>query len=226
MIDYLFISPLGWSRHIWDKITTDKRFSNKSFEIVEFLNDSFENISEELISKCISDNLNKLSPEGVVITSSFGTIALISTLINSNISMNRLILIDGFDIIPSSEELNNIFSDVKDGYYQQLSDYYDSILSDNEKEDLELLNILNYNLTVENDVYTPKLDIKSTVSYLSIYSNRDIEKSFLSISDKVSSFSIFSKLPISIPHTAIREENHLLMLKEPKELLGAIFQSD
>lgn len=81
-------------------------------------------------------------------------------------------------------------------------------------------------MTVENDVYTPKLDIKSTVSYLSIYSNRDIEKSFLSISDKVSSFSIFSKLPISIPHTAIREENHLLMLKEPKELLGAIFQSD
>ncbi|WP_449455624.1 hypothetical protein [Streptococcus suis] len=226
MIDYLFISPLGWSKHVWDKIITDERFNNKTIEIVEFLSNSFENISEEQINRCISDNLSNLSTDGVVITASYGTIALISALMNTNnISLNNLIVINGFDMIPSLEELNNTFNDVEDEFYQSLSDYHDYMLSDDEKNDLNLLYILNHNLAVKNDSYSPKLDTKSTVSYLSIYSNGNIEKTFIAVSNQIKNFFIFSSIPISIPHTKISEENHLLMLKEPNEVLEAIFKS-
>ena len=65
MIDNLFISPLGWSEHVWDKIITDERFNSKSFEIVEFLNDSFENISKKHINEYLIEKLNSLSKKGV-----------------------------------------------------------------------------------------------------------------------------------------------------------------
>lgn len=226
MIDYLFISPLGWSEHVWDKIITDERFNSKSFEIVEFLNDSFENISKKHINEYLIEKLNSLSKKGVVISSSYGTIALISSLTNSNILLNRLIIIEGFDMIPSLEELNNSFTYVEDKFYQNVSNYYDDMLSDDEKDDLELLDILNHNLIVKKDTYTPKLDTKNTKSYLSIYSNFYIENGFISVSNRINNFFIFSSSTISIPHTKISEENHLLMLKEPKELLDVIFNSD
>lgn len=133
MIDYLFISPLGWSKHVWDEIIIDRRFESKSIEIIEFLNDSFEDISEEHIDRKINNHLDNLSKEGVVVASSYGTVALISFLINNNVSINRLILIDGFDIVPSLEELNSTFNCVEDKCFQEPSDYYNDVLSDDEK---------------------------------------------------------------------------------------------
>lgn len=223
MIDYLFISPLGWSKHVWDEIIIDRRFESKSIEIIEFLNDSFEDISEEHIDRKINNYLDNLSKEGVVVASSYGTVALISFLINNNVSINRLILIDGFDIVPSLEELNSTFNCVEDKCFQELSDYYNDVLSDDEKNDLKLLRILNHNLALKNGIYYPKLDTKNTVSYLSIYSNRDFEKDFQLVSNRIKDFFIFSSRDILIPHTKISEDNHLLMLKNPKKVLEKIF---
>ncbi len=223
MIDCIFISPLGWSKHVWDKIITDERFNDKSYEIIEFLNNSFEDIAEAYIDKTIGDYLKNLSDEGVVITSSYGTVALISFLKRNNIKLNHLVVIDGLDIIPSLEELEHTFSCIEDRHYQNLLEYYDDMLSDEEKDDLELLRILNYNLILKNGVYSPTLDTQSTLSYLSMYSNLDIEKELCLVLNKIKKLFIFSSRSISIPHTKIKEENHLLMLKAPQKVLEKIF---
>ena len=66
MLDYIFISPLGWSVHVWDKIINSMHLTQNDYEVVEFLNDSYEDITIENIFKDLqfpkqSENYDEIS---------------------------------------------------------------------------------------------------------------------------------------------------------------------
>lgn len=224
MIDVLFISPLGWSKHVWDKLLTDQRFAHKSCEIIEFLNISFEDISIASIDRSIGDSLENLAPDGLVITASYGTAVLNSFLKRNAVRLNRLLVIDGLDRMPSSQELEEIVTGIEDRVYENVEDYYEEMLSADERDDVELLQILAANLMVRDGAYFPTLDLKNTVAYLSLYSNLDIAKEFDCVLNQIQHVLVFSSRFISFPHISIREEDHLLMLRKPQQVLAKIFE--
>ncbi|MGT2925784.1 hypothetical protein [Streptococcus cuniculipharyngis] len=226
MIDYLFISPLGWSKKVWNKLLKDKRFQEKSIDIIDFLNDSFDIISEDEINRRIKHRLSQLSKNGWVITSSYGTAALISCLKHHHLVVKQVLMIDGLDQMPSLEELKETFADLEDVTYQYLSDYYDEMLSDDEKNDTQLLEILTGNLIVHNGRYRPKLNTKNTLAYLSIYSNLDIAAELTTVLNQIEEICIFSSRPIGLAHRPISQEDHLLMLTEPQRVLEKIIDHD
>lgn len=223
MMDVIFISPLGWSRHVWDKVITDERFGHKSYEVIEFLNTSFEEISVASIEKTINDSLGKLAPDGLVITASYGTAALTAFLKKQAVSLERLLVIDGLDRLPSAEELAAMFVSVEDKTYQTVADYYEDMLSADERDDGELLAILAANLIKRNGAYFPSLDIKGTKAYLSLYADLDVAKEFGAIWGQIKNLAVFSSRSVNFPHIPIREEDHLLMLKDPQQVFEKIF---
>lgn len=224
MIDVVFISPLGWSRHVWDKVTTDERFRHKSYEVIEFLNTSFEDISVASIEKTIDDSLGKLAPDGLVITASYGTAALTSFLKKKTVILNRLLVIDGLDRLPSAEELGAMFVSVEDKAYQTIEDCYEDMLSADEQADEELLAIVAANLRMRDGVYFPTLDIKNTMSYLSLYANLDVAQEFGAILGQIKNLTVFSSRSVPFPHLPISEEDHLLMVRDPQQVLEKIFE--
>lgn len=224
MVDVVFISPLGWSKHVWDKLVTDERFRHKSYKVIEFLNTSFEDISVASIEESLADSLRNLAPDGLVIAASYGTAVLTAFLKKQRISLNHLLVIDGLDRLPSAEELAAMFVSVEDKSYRTVEDYYEDMLSADEQDDGELLAILAANLRLQDGVYFPSLDIKNTKTYLSLYGNLDVAKEFASVLGQLKNVVVFSSRSVALPYVPIREEDHLLMLTDPQQVLEKIFE--
>ncbi|RBR35753.1 hypothetical protein EB06_00122 [Enterococcus cecorum] len=144
-LDVLFVSPLGWSRHIWDKICP--LFKEKEVAFLEFLDHSYEQVNLEKIEEKLSSELCRLKPDGIVVAASFGVLVVGHYLSTHNQECHQLILIDGFETLPTNDELNQLVDQLPTNQYATLQDYYNSMLEENEQQDMKLLEILNHNLS-------------------------------------------------------------------------------
>lgn len=222
MLDYLFISPLGWSSHVWDKLITNKKFSNKTYSVINFIDDSFTSITADSINKKITENLDQLKSTGCVITSSYGTVAFLAYLSETNRSITNLIIIDGLDKLPNQKEIYDMFNQDRNITFSNKIEYYNDMLSDDEKSDHELLNILNYNLIKKEKVYSPILSNKNTSRYLSLYASTEPIKLLNTVLPSIKKLKIFSHNSLNIDFELISEDEHLLMLKRPDVILKEI----
>ncbi len=219
MLDYIFISPLGWSAHVWDKIINSMHLNQNDYEVVEFLNDSYEDITIENIFKDLNTKFRRLSLYGTIVTSSYGSIVTLAYLKKYNIKINKIILIDGFEMIPNKNTLIEIISN-KSISYPSLNEYHNTLLtSEKEKNDRELLEIINHNLTYINSNYVPKLSNKNMIDYLSLFSDINPIVIFQEVQENIKEFFIFSNLELPISYIKISDQDHLLMLTKSDRVL-------
>lgn len=219
MLDYIFISPLGWSAHVWDKIINSMHLNQNDYEVVEFLNDSYEDITIENIFKDLNTKFRRLSLYGTIVTSSYGSIVTLAYLKKYNIKINKIILIDGFEMIPNKNTLVEIISN-KSISYPSLNEYHNTLLtSEKEKNDRELLEIINHNLTYINSNYVPKLSNKNMIDYLSLFSDINPIVIFQEVQENIKEFFIFSNLELPISYIKINDQDHLLMLTKSDRVL-------
>ncbi|MFZ2186951.1 MAG: hypothetical protein WAV43_08915 [Streptococcus parauberis] len=219
MLDYIFISPLGWSVHVWDKIINSMHLTQNDYEVVEFLNDSYEDITIENIFKDLNTKFKRLSLYGTIVTSSYGSIVTLAYLKKYNIKINKIILIDGFEMIPNKNTLIEIISN-KSISYPSLNEYHNTLLtSEKEKNDRELLEIINHNLTYINSNYVPKLSNKNMIDYLSLFSDINPIVILQEVQKNIKEFFIFSNLELPISYIKISDQDHLLMLTKSDRVL-------
>ncbi len=219
MIDYLFLSPLGWNKQIWKKIVDNKKIQNKDYEIMEFLDNSFKKITKSDIYIKLDNYLNKLSNRGIIVSSSFGSVVLINYLIDKELTLkNKIIIIDGFETIPKKDLLIKNFESIPNIFHSS-EEYYNSILTPDEKEDKILLDILKYNLTYKNKTYHTILSNQSAVNYLSIFSSIDFIKQLLIIVPRINNLILFSSIELPVKYYKISSDDHLLMITNPQLLL-------
>lgn len=222
MIDYLFISPLGWSKHVWDKVINQTNLRKERCSYIEFIDGAVNPINKTTIDLLIESKMDILSQNGYVITSSYGTIAFLSYIYRKKIEVKNLIIIDGLDTVPRLEDLKNFLHDNKKIKYSKKEEYCDEILSEEEKTDNELLKIVEKNLIKKEDGYYPVLTTKNIFSYMSIYSEMDTKNILLSVVSNIENLKIFSHIDIPIDYEYISEENHLLMLTNPQKLIKSM----
>lgn len=222
MLDYLFISPLGWSSHVWDKLITNEKFNDKTYSAINFSDDSFTSITVNDINKKITESLDQLKSTECVITSSYGTVAFLAYLSETNRSITNLIIIDGLDKLPSQEEIYDMFNQERNIMFSNKIEYYNDMLTDDEKSDHELLHILNYNLIKKEQAYSPILSNKNTSRYLSLYASTEPIKLLNTVLPNIKKLKIFSHNRLSIDFEPISEDEHLLMLKRPDAILKEI----
>ena len=136
-LDVLFVSPLGWSRHIWDKICPF--LEEKEVAFLDFLDYSYEQVNLEKIEEKLSYELCRLKPDGIVVAASFGVVVVGHYLSTHNHQCHQLILIDGFETLPTNDELNQFANQLPTNQYATLQDYYNRMLEENEQQDMKLL---------------------------------------------------------------------------------------
>lgn len=73
-LDVLFVSPLGWSRHVWDKICP--LFEEKEVAFLDFLDHSYEQVNLEKIEEHLAYELSRLKSDGIVVAASFGVVVI------------------------------------------------------------------------------------------------------------------------------------------------------
>ena len=225
MIDYLFISPLGWSNSIWEKII--KHLDKKaSIEIITFLDSPLLEIDAKKIRKKITKNIHKLSDNGIIIAASFGVVSLLSALERIIPSVKTIILIDGFEAIPNKDELlkMNLY-DIPEKFHT-IEEYLGFILEKDDTKDSELVNILTNNLNHINNEYVVKLSNNNMLNYLLAFSNYptlDTLKNFLDL-NKTIRVEVFSSrhLPLKCNIHHIETQEHLLMLSNPQKIIDII----
>lgn len=222
MIDYLFISPLGWSKHVWDKVINYGNLRIERCNYIEFIDGTVNPINKPNIDLLIENNMDILSQDGCIITSSYGTIAFLSYMYRNKIKVKNLIIIDGLDTVPGLEDLKNFIYDNKKIKFSKKAEYCDEILSEEEKTDSDLLKIVEKNLIKKEDGYYPVLSTKNIFSYMSIYSEMDTKNILLSVVSDIKNLKIFSHIDIPLDYEYISEENHLLMLTDPKKLIKSM----
>lgn len=221
MLSYIFISPLGWSEHIWNKVISEGKLNKQDYDTIEFLDKTFEEISIQNIDKIIEEKISHLSTDGYIVTSSYGTVVLLSYLYRKRNFFPNIIIIDGLDKLPSKDELSYFLKQEKNAYFTK-KEYYNAMLSDDEKNDSKLLEILDHNLSEINGIYYPKLSSQNIFYYLSLYANSNPISMLEEITPYVDNLKIFSHIELEYQHEYIDEEKHLLMLKEPDTILKAL----
>lgn len=219
MFDYIFISPLGWSAHVWDKIINSMHLNQNDYEVIEFLNDSYDDITTENIFKILNTKFKRLSPYGTIVASSYGSIITLAYLKKYNIQINKIILIDGFEMIPNKNALMKLIPN-NSVSYSSLNEYHNTLLtSEKEKNDKELLEIINHNLIYTDSSYVPKLSNKNMVDYLSLFSGIEPIVIFQEVQENIKEFFIFSNLELPISYIKISKLDHLLMLTKSDRIL-------
>ncbi len=219
-LDVLFVSPLGWSRHIWDKICPF--LEEKEVAFLDFLDHSYEQVNLEKIEEKLSYELCRLKPDGIVVAASFGVVVVGYYLSTHNHQCHQLILIDGFETLPTNDELNQFANQLPTNQYATLQDYYNSMLEENEQQDMKLLEILNHNLSFYQERYHTKLSNENMISYLRCYSNYSVKNTLTKIRQQVNQLIVYSSIALPIPHEKITPDNHLLMLTNPEILANQI----
>lgn len=208
----LLISPLGWEKNVWDLIIKRKNMSKYCLDYISFLDNSFKEISRKEIEGEIIKKLKELTNNSIIITSSYGTVVLLSALFKSEIKIGKLIIIDGLNKIPNGNEIEKIFDEYSEEFNND-EEYYDYILSDEEKTE-ELKQISKHNLKYENKKYRLKLNKKKAIEYLKLYENIDSFNLLLNIKSQIKELKIFSTIDLK-DIEYIKIDEHLLMLKNP-----------
>lgn len=208
----LLISPLGWEKNVWDLIIKRKNMSKYCLDYISFLDNSFKEISRKEIEGEIIKKLKELTNNSIIITSSYGTVVLLSALCKSEIKIGKLIIIDGLNEIPNGNEIEKIFDEYSEEFNND-EEYYDYILSDEEKTE-ELKQISKHNLKYENKKYRLKLNKKKAIEYLKLYENIDSFNLLLNIKSQIKELKIFSTIDLK-DIEYIKIDEHLLMLKNP-----------
>lgn len=208
----LLISPLGWEKNVWDLIIKRKNMSKYCLDYISFLDNSFKEISRKEIEGEIIKKLKELTNNSIIITSSYGTVVLLSALFKSEIKIGKLIIIDGLNEIPNGNEIEKIFDEYSEEFNND-EEYYDYILSDEEKTE-ELKQISKHNLKYENKKYRLKLNKKKAIEYLKLYENIDSFNLLLNIKSQIKELKIFSTIDLK-DIEYIKIDEHLLMLKNP-----------
>lgn len=219
-LDVLFVSPLGWSRHVWDKICP--LFEEKEVAFLDFLDHSYEQVNLEKIEEKLSYELCRLKPDGIVVAASFGVVVISHYLSTHNQQCHQLILIDGFETLPTNDELNQLADQLPTNQYATLQDYYNRMLEENEQQDMKLLEILNHNLSFYQERYHTKLSNENMISYLRCYLNYSVKNTLAKISQQVNQLIVYSSIALPIPYEKITPDNHLLMLTNPEILANHI----
>lgn len=219
-LDVLFVSPLGWSRHVWDKICP--LFEEKEVAFLDFLDHSYEQINLEKIEEHLAYELSRLKSDGIVVAASFGVVVISHYLSTHNQQCHQLILIDGFETLPTNDELNQLANQLPTNQYATLQDYYNRMLEENEQQDMKLLEILNHNLSFYQERYHTKLSNENMISYLRCYSNYSVKNALTKIRQQVNQLIVYSSTALPIPYEKITPDNHLLMLTNPKILANQI----
>ena len=164
----------------------------------------------------------RLKPDGIVVAASFGVVVVGHYLSTHNHQCHQLILIDGFETLPTNDELNQFANQLPTNQYATLQDYYNSMLEENEQQDMKLLEILNHNLSFYQERYHTKLSNENMISYLRCYSNYSVKNTLTKIRPQVNQLIVYSSIALPIPHEKITPDNHLLMLTNPKILTNQI----
>lgn len=219
-LDVLFVSPLGWSRHIWDKICP--LFEEKEMAFLDFLDHSYEQVNLEKIEEKLSYELCRLKPDGIVVAASFGVVVVGRYLSTHNQQCHQLILIDGFETLPTNDELNQLADQLPTNQYATLQDYYNRMLEENEQQDMKLLEILNHNLSFYQERYHTKLSNENMISYLRCYLNYSVKNTLAKIRPQVNQLIVYSSIALPIAYEKITPDNHLLMLTNPEILANHI----
>ncbi|TWS94383.1 hypothetical protein [Streptococcus sp. sy018] len=218
MIDYLFVSPLGWSQHVWDKLLKFPVFAKGKCDFVNFLDESFSAITQEEVEASLLEKMKNLSSSGTVIASSYGSLVTLSVLAKAQLPIARLVLISGLEEVPSQADLDEMFQKVVDESYTDISGYLDMMLTGEEQKDSILCQILEYNLQKKEESFQPLLSQFNIYAYLSIYAGLNPSYLLEQVNQLVKQLTVFSEQTLTVSHIKILPEDHLLMLTQPKLL--------
>lgn len=218
MIDYLFVSPLGWSQHVWDRLLSFSAFAGSKCDYRTFLDDSFSSITQEQIEADLLKKLGQLTPQGVVIAASYGTVVTLSTLAKYKLSLPRLVLISGLEDVPPLADLAVEFEVGVEERYTDLSDYLSMMLTEEERQDSLLCQILEQNLRIEDTYYRLRLSQAGVKTYLTAYAGTRPQDLLEKVHQNLPNLTIFSEEDLLYPHVKIAPEDHLLMLTKPQVL--------
>lgn len=232
-IDLLFITPLGWDKHIWSNIATSIETKNKNIEYIEYKGNNpkeKQDIYDELFT-----NMKTLTEDGVVVCASYGTVAFLNFFKNYSYKLKKikaLIILEGLAKIPNVKILKNeLLNNHEKTIYKSKEEYIENELVENEfnyiiKKELLLKNLKSTDngyelITTDNDIF----------HYLSIFSEIDNKEILNSIIDKFEKIVIYSSEIDNInsyKHIILHkneEENHLIMLEKEQEIKRIILEN-
>lgn len=228
MINYLFVSPLGWTHNVWDILIKKMNIPSDGYDYVEFLNDSLLSMEVEQIDKILENKLSNLSECGTVFTSSFGTVVFLDYLSRNRIQIKNLVVIDGLSEIPKQEELSLMGIESMPETFKSKDNYYDFILEESDSHDLEILEILSQNLVEVENGYQVKLNNQNMLNYLFLYNGIDPNHSLKDLYNLgcIENITIFSSIETDLEYIKIEDTEHLLMLSEPEKIIKNFYRKD
>lgn len=216
MANFLFLSPLGWTHHVWD-LVVDFPSIKDNWTSLEFLEISFPTISKDTIRQKIATQLDTLESPKIVIAASFGVPVLLDYLQKHPTQLNALILIEGFDEIPDLQQLPLLFENQKETFSTQEA-YLDEMVGSDSPVGEEVASILFQNLQKEGSAYRVRLGNQAAINYLGLYSGFDSQEALLQVVNQTEKVILFSHIPLTLPHHWIHPQDHLLMLTQPEQL--------
>lgn len=218
MTDILFINPLGWDSSIWQRVTNN--IPNKTFDFIEFTEESFKSISKKEIEQVLLDKMTKVKRGGYIVAVSYGTVVLFNGLetFSEYLDGVNLIVIEGLEPIPPKPVLKTYFEpEIK---FTSKEEYLSKTLSVDELKDEFLVELLLGKLKKEGSEYVVRPRASIEYEYLSLYAgvdNLELLKKTRIIFNRVTIFSYF-KL-IGINYIQLEEEEHLPMVTKWQMIL-------
>lgn len=223
MTDILFINPLGWDNIIWARVT--EQIPNKTFDFIEFTEESFKSISKKEIETELLNKMTKVKRGGYIISASYGTVVLLNGLeiFGEYLNEVNLMVIEGLEPIPPKSVLKTYFEpEIK---FASKEEYLSKTLSEEEMQDKFLVELLLRKLRKRGSEYVISPSAELEYDYLSLYAGIDnlrLLKKCREVFNRVTIFSYFKLIPAN--YIQIEEKDHLLMVTKPemivKELLG------
>lgn len=215
MIDLLFIGPLGWEEDVWEKVAI--AFPNAQIRYISFTDKTIVELNKKMDFVSMIQNINK---QTVIVAASFGTLILLKYL-SENPIKNKVIFIEGFQELPSKEDIYSIFTNRQQSFKSK-EEYLDTMLDSDEKKDSQLTKIVLSNLDINMRTTTSN---KSYIKCLSIFSYESPD--FLLDYIDTSNMFAFNSFNLSkISTKLIAEEDHLLMLNKPELIIETIKECD
>lgn len=218
MTDILFINPLGWKKDIWTRVV--ENIPDQTFDFIEFTEESFKTISKKEIEQELLEKVTRVRRGGYIVTASYGTVVLLNglELFSEYLDGLNIIIIEGLETIPPISVLETYFeTEIK---FTSKEEYLSKTLSVDELQDEFLVELLLGKLKKEGSEYVVTPSAAVEYKYLALYAgvdNLELLKKCRVVFDKITIFSYFKLIPIN--YIQIEEDDHLLMVTKPKEIL-------
>ena len=130
MLDLLFIGPLGWEEDVWEKVAI--AFPNAQIRYISFTDKTIVELNKKMDFVSMIQNINK---QTVIVAASFGTLILLKYL-SENPIKNKVIFIEGFQELPSKEDIYSIFTNRQQSFKSK-EEYLDTMLDSDEKKEFQ-----------------------------------------------------------------------------------------